>query len=40
MVSKTQEMMEVVLVDVGNEECLNGVYKPTGEDSELLVPLS
>lgn len=32
--------MEVVLVDVGNDECLNGVYKPTGEDPELLVPLS
>lgn len=32
--------MEVVLVDVGNDKGLNGVYKPTGEDPELLVPLS
>lgn len=32
--------MEVFLVDVSNEECLNGVYKPTREDPELLVVLS
>ena len=33
--------MEVVLVDVGNEECTNGSRKLLGrKDPELLVPLS
>ena len=34
-----QEMMEVVLVDVGNEECTNGSRKLLGRKKEKKVKL-